>query len=114
MVDIREGDVLVVGSEEYPVKAVEIWTKASWNTAAFKKMANVSASTKRNPAVNATTGKRGSPVAKLSGLSITPLDPVTQDVIERLALESPVRLLETFIADSTGFVHVIVEDLQYT
>lgn len=112
MVDIREGDTLVVGSEEYPVKAVEIWARTSFNTSSFAKMANVTASTKRNPAISG--GKRGAQATSLTGLSITPLDPVTQDVIERLALESPVRLLETFIADSTGFVHVIVEDLQHT
>ena len=111
MIDIREGDTLVVGSETYPVKAVEIWTKANWNTSAFQKMANVSASTKRNPTISG--GKRAAQTTSISGLSITPLDPVTQDVVERLALESPVRLLETFIADSTGFVHVIVEDLQH-
>jgi len=111
MVDIKEGDVFVVGTEEHPVKAVEIWTRSNFNTSAFAVMANVTASTKRSAAISG--GKRGKPVTNLSGLACTPLDPVTQDVIERLALESPVRLLETFIADSSGFVHVIVEDLQH-
>jgi hypothetical protein len=112
MVDIREGDILVVGSSEYPVKAVEVWTKANFHTNSFTKMANVSASTKRNPAIS--SGKRGSATTNLTGLSITPLDPATLDVVERLALESPVRLLETFISDTTGFVYVVVEDLQHT
>ena len=112
MIDIKEGDILVVSSEEYPVKAVEKWLKADFNTYGFARMAILTASTKRNPAIS--SGKRGASTENLTGLSITPLDPVTQDVIERLALESPVRLLETFIADSTGFVHVIVEDLQHT
>jgi len=111
MIDIREGDTLVVGSENYPVKAVEIWTRSNFNTSSFAKLANVSASTKRNPAISG--GKRGTQTTSVTGLKITPLDPVTQDVVERLALESPVRLLETFIADSAGFVHVIVEDLQH-
>ena len=109
MVDILEGDLLIVGSSEYPVKAVEVWTKSSFNTSGFAKMANVSASTKRPPAI--TDGLRGSMATNETGLSITPLDPITAEVAERLALESPVRMLETFIADSTGFVHVIVEDL---
>ena len=112
MVDIKEGDLLIVSSEEFPVKAVEKWTKSNFNTYGFAHMATVTASTKRNPAISG--GKRGAATENLTGLSITPLDPVTQDVIERLALESPVRLLETFIADSSGFVHVIVEDLQHT
>lgn len=111
MVDIREGDILVVGTATYPVKAVEIWTKANFNTSSFAKMANVSVSTKRNPNVDAN-GKRATSAQQVTGLMATPLDPVTQDVVERLALESPVRLLETFITDSTGFVHVIVEDIQ--
>lgn len=110
MIDIREGDVLVIGSTEYPVKAVEVWTKANWNTYAFQRMANVTASTKR---ATMTSGKRGTPTTNLLGQKCTPLDPITAEVAERLALESPVRMLETFIADSTGFVHVIVEDLLY-
>jgi hypothetical protein len=112
MVDIKEGDILVVSSEEYPVKAVEKWVKSNFNTYGFSRMATVTASTKRNPAIS--DGKRGAAVENLTGLSITPLDPVTEDVTIRLALESPVRLLETFIADSSGYVHVIVEDLQHT
>ena len=110
MVDIREGDFLVVGSDSYPVKAVEEWTKANWNSYAFKHMATVTASTTRNPSV--ASGKRGTQAENLTGLSITPLDPVTQEIRERLALEGPHRLLETFISDSSGFVHVIIEDLK--
>lgn len=110
MIDIKEGDIFIVDSEEHPVKAVELWPKTHFHTEGFKRMANVTASTKR---ATMTGGKRGLPVAKLSGLKCTPLDPVTADVIERLALESPVRLRETFIADSTGFVHVMIEDLQH-
>lgn len=108
MIDIREGDVLVIGSEEYPVKAVEVWTKASFNTYGFQRMANVSASTKR---ATISSGKRSAPTANLSGLKCTPLDAITAEVAARLALESPVRMLETFLSDSTGFLHVIVEDL---
>ncbi len=110
MVDIREGDYLVVGSKEYPVKAVEMWASSNFHTSSFATMAIVSASTKRSVF---SDGKSGAPVAHLTSLAITPLDPVTQDVVERLALESPVRLLETFAADDDGFVHVIVEDLQH-
>ena len=110
MIDIREGDYLVVGLDEYPVKAVEIWNRLDFNTFSFSVMANITASTKRSAF---SDGKSGAPVAYLTSLAITPLDPVTQDIVERLALESPVRLLETFIADSAGFVHVIIEDLQH-
>ena len=110
MIDVKEGDSLVIGSDEYAVKAVEAWSKSSFNTSSFAAMASVSASTKRATLAN---NKRGTPSTYLTGLKCTPLDPVTQDIVERLALESPIRMLETFIADSTGFVHVIVEDPQY-
>ena len=111
MVDIREGDLLVVSTREYPVKAVEVWTKANWNSY-FQRMTSVTASTKRPPALS--NGLRsGTAVTNLASIKITPLDPITAEVAQRLALESPVRMLETFIADSTGFVHVIVEDLLY-
>jgi len=109
-IDIKEGDLLVIGSDEYPVKSVMEWSKSHFNTYGFSRMASVSASTKRNPAIS--SGKRGAAAEKLTGLSITPLDPVSNDIIERLALDSPVRLLQTFIADSSEFVHVIVEDLK--
>ncbi len=110
VIDVKEGDILTVGSRDYTVKAVEVWQKSNFNTSVFSVMASLSASTKR--AVLAG-GKRGTPSTYLTGLKCTPLDPVTQDVVERLALESPIRMLETFMADSTGFVHVIVEDPQY-
>ena len=113
MIDVREGDILIVGSDSYPVKAVEVWTKANWNTYAFQRMASVTASTKRPPSLTAGGLRSGTAVTNLSSIKITPLDPITAEVAERLALESPVRMLETFIADSTGFVHVIVEDLLY-
>ena len=111
MINIREGDVLVVGGQNYPVKAVEEWTQANWNTKSFQRMAIVSATTKRNPTVDAN-GKRSTATSNLTGLSITPLDPIDLEVSQRLGLDSPARMLETFIADSTGFVHVVVEDLK--
>ena len=111
MTDILEGDLLVVGTDEHPIKAVEVWSKANFNTRGFIRMASVSMSTKRVPVI--VDGKRGTATTKLSGLKGTPLDPVSAEVIERLGLDSPVRLLETFIGDSTGFLHLIVEELQF-
>lgn len=110
MINIREGDMLVVSGKDYPIKAVEEWVKANWNTKSFQRMATLTVSTKRPPTVGAD-GKRGTSATSLTGLKATPLDPASQEVIERLALESPVKLLETFIADSTGFVHLVVEEL---
>ena len=112
MIDIKEGDVLVSGTNEYPVRAVLYYEKADWNTKSFAHMATKTVSTKRNPTVDAS-GKRGTLTTSLTGLKATPLDPADQEIIQRLALESPVQLLETFIADSAGFVQLIVEDLKH-
>lgn len=108
--DIREGDILVVGSKEYPIKECGEWSDVRLNTPAFRLMANVSASTKRSPAIS--SGKRGSPTTNLSNLKCTPLDPVSSDIQERIALDTPMELLQTFLADGNGFVHLVLEDLK--
>lgn len=65
-------------------------------TASFARMATVTASTKRSPAVSG--GKRGAPATNIASLSCTPLDPVDPDLRQRLALETPHELLQTFVA----------------
>jgi hypothetical protein len=102
--DIREGDFLVVGSDEYPIKSCADWTKSGMNSTSFRRMATVTAGTKRT--------KKGEPATVLSNLKCTPLDPVDPELRRRLALETPHELLQTFIADSAGFVHLILEDLK--
>lgn len=108
--DIREGDVLVVGSKDYPIKECGEWATDRMNTPGFRRMANVSASTKRAPAISA--GKRGAPVTNLTGLKCTPLDPVSSDIQKRVALDTPMELLQTFLTDGDGFVHLVLEDLK--
>lgn len=63
-------------------------------SASFTKMATVTASTKRPP--NVSGGKRGAPVTNIASLSVTPLDPISAELKERLGLESPMELLQTF------------------
>ena len=108
--DVKEGDILVVGTKEYPIKECGEWSTQVMNTPHFRLMANVTASTKRPPAIS--SGKRGAPVVHLSGLKCTPLDPVSSDIQQRVALNTPMELLQTFLADSSGFVHIVVEDLK--
>lgn len=110
MIDVKEGDILVVSSVEYPVRSVGEWVKSSLHTKSFLKMATATASTKRSPAI--ASGKRGSPSTNLSGLSCLPLDPVQPELARRLALDTPHELLQTFVSDGTGFLHVIIEDLK--
>ena len=108
--DILEGDTLVVGSKEYPIKECGEWSTDKMNTLGFRRMANVTASTKRPPAISG--GKRGEATTKLSGLKCTPLDPVSSEIRKRVALDTPMELLQTFLTDGSGFVHLVVEELK--
>jgi hypothetical protein len=108
--DILEGDTLVVGSKDYPIKECGEWKTDRMNTPGFRRMATEHASTKRPPAI--AGGKRGAATTNLTGLKCTPLDPVSSEIQRRVALETPMELLQTFITDGTGFVHLVVEDIK--
>ena len=58
----------------------------------------VTASTKRAPAIS--SGKRGTPTTNVSSLKCTPLDPVEPEVRQRLALNTPHELMETFTLET--------------
>ena len=102
--NILEGDTLVVGTKRYPIKSCAEWSAPRMNTAGFRRMASVTAGTERT--------KKGEPSTLLSGLKCTPLDPVDPDLRRRMALETPHELLQTFLTDGSGFVHLILEDLK--
>ena len=108
--DILEGDTLVVAGKDYPIRECAEWRTDRMNTAGFRRMANVSASTKRAPVM--AGGKRGEAAAKLIGLKCTPLDPVSPEIQKRVALDTPMELLQTFITDGNGFVHLVLEDVK--
>lgn len=108
--DIHEGDYLVVAGKDYPIKECAEWQDPRMNTVAIRRMANVSCSTKRPPAM--VTGLQAAATAKLLGLKCTPLDPVDSEIRKRLAVDAPVELLQTFITDGSGFVHLVLEDLK--
>ncbi len=108
MLDIKEGDVLVVGANEYPIKASAEWAGMKV-TSSFRRLATISASTKR-----ATTsgGKRSAATTYLSGLSMTPLDPVSAELASSVGLSTPHELKQCYCGDSTGFLHLVIEDLK--
>lgn len=112
MLDIREGDFLVVGTKEYPIKAVLDFAKSEFNTPSFAKLCTVTASTKRPPTVNASTGLRSTSSTNLSNLKCMPLDPASNEIMVRYGTGAPTELLTTFIADAAGFVELILEDLK--
>lgn len=66
----------------------------------FAKMATVTASTKRSPAISGA--KRGTPATNLTGIACTPLDPadpgLRAELQQRLAPEgTPMEILQTFV-----------------
>lgn len=109
-VDIRQGDYLVVGANEYPIRSCADYAKTGMLSASFLRMATISASTKRSPAI--ANGKRGDLATNLTGLVCSPLDPVSAEQAQRLVLDTPHELLQTFVSDGTGFVHLVLEDLR--
>ena len=68
----------------------------------FARAANVTASTKRAPAISG--GRRGAAAANLTSLSCTPLDPVDPELRARLGLDTPHELLQTFVDTALDIV----------
>ena len=60
----------------------------------FTRFATVTASTKRPPAIS--SGKRGAAVQNLASLSCLPLDPVDPELQQRLGIDTPHEVLQTF------------------
>ena len=107
--DILAGDFLVVGSTEYPVRAVEDWSTHGFGTSnSFKLMASVSCTTKRPPAVS--SGKRGAPAENLTGLKCTPLDRVQPELTAQIPSAMPYDTLQTFISDGTDYSRLILDN----
>jgi hypothetical protein len=105
--DILNGDILVVGSTEYPIRAVAVQAFRVDVGATFPILATVTASTKRPPAMSG--GKRGAPVAQIASMKCTPLDTVNAEVAKRAGLDTPMNLLQTFC--DGGRIQLVVERL---
>ena len=63
-------------------------------SASFTKLATVTASTTRSPAVS--SGKIGAKVTNIVKLKCTPIDPLDPKIAETIILESPATLLITY------------------
>ena len=61
----------------------------------FTRLLTVTASTKRPPAVS--NGKRGELAAHLSTLKCSALDPVSAEISQRVALNTPHEVLQAFV-----------------
>lgn len=110
MLDIREGDLLVVNGQEYPIRSVAYWQMNRAANLSFRRLARMPAATKRSPGIS--DGKRGEPRFLLTGLLCTPLDPADPEIRRRLGLDTPHELLETTLADEEGFHSLVLEDLK--
>lgn len=109
MIDIQNGDILVVGGKEYPVRSAADWN-AVRITPTFVRNASIPASTKRGTSDD--SGKITPASEYLTGLKCTHLDPVSAELASTAGLDTPARLRQTFVADTTGVLHLIVEELQ--
>lgn len=108
--DITNGDILVVAGREYPIRSVAFW-EGPILAFGFGFMATKTASTKRSPAISG--GKVGTPVTQEANITCTPLDPVDPEIRQRLALDTPHEVLQTFVPDgSNGFFHLVLEELK--
>lgn len=106
-IDIREGDILVYGGQDYPIRAVDPWV---WNDdATLGGLDTITVSVKRQPAL--VNGKRASPATVIASITCLPLDPLSSLTQERPDLQTPHVLLETFLSSADEYYHVIVEDL---
>jgi len=108
--DIREGDVLVVAGTEYPIKACGEWAWGYVHARGMRRMCSATASTKRTPDMSG--GKRGPIADHLTGLRCTPLDPVDPNLAQRLALNTPHELLQSYVDGGDIFYELVVEDLK--
>jgi len=110
--DILPGDRLVVGGNEYPIRAVEEWDRHRFgSSASYARQATVACSTKRNPAID-SDGNRSDPVANLTGLKCTPLDPGSAEITQRSGTNAPMETMRCIISDSVNFVQLTLEDLK--
>jgi len=110
MYDIQaDNDILSVGNVDYPIRAVGAWSQSPVSPS-LKRLANVSASTKR---AVMSGGERGAPTTFLTGLSIMPLDPLatTEELKLREQLKTPHTLRQTVVVASDGFTALVVEVL---
>lgn len=108
--DIKEGDTLMVGTKEYPIKSCADWSDWDYGSHGLRRFLKVKASTKRSPSMS--SGKRGSSTMQIRSLKCTPLDPVSAEIASRPDLETPHELLQTFADGGDAFYHLILEDIK--
>lgn len=107
--DIKRGDILTIGSKDYPIRAMETWNASGFSKASFSRFASVTASTKRAPAASAG-GLVTAAAASIASLKCTPLEPVDSETRQRLLLNTPMTISQTFV-DGDSYLRLVVEVL---
>jgi hypothetical protein len=110
MLDIREGDILVMNGKEYPILYCATWKDAvAGSTATFKRMCSETASTKRPPAVSGAV--RGDPEELLSSIKLTPLDPLGRHYSMMVATlpRHPYEMRAAYVDGGDTFYEILVE-----
>ena len=108
-IDIKRGDFLIVGTEQYAVKEMEWWDLENANTPAFVRMATVDCSTKRPTFTNSKRETVANASVNLSGLKCTPFDVLSSDLALRLDLKTLHTLRQTQISNNTGYKILVIE-----
>lgn len=109
--DIREGDILVMNSRDYPILFCGVWKAKHGSTPAMQRMCTETASTKRPPAVVGAV--RGDATTNLTSLSVMPLDPVGgRDINVRTLPIAPHEVRRTIVDGGDTFYEVYVENIR--
>ncbi len=109
MLDIKNGDLLVAGASEYPIRSRAFYPNSQGVAGMMFSDAYIPCSTKR-----ARVDGSGDEI-KLDpslGLTCTPLWPADPQKTATVVLDTPVTLLQTYLPDTDGFFELLVEELQ--
>lgn len=109
MLDIQNGDQLIISATTYQISAVTHYNAHGFGTSrAFGSLATVACSTKRRGAV--VTGYQPAPTNNLTGIYCTPLEIVTADTRQTPITNTPVVLWETFITNGVDFARLEIQE----
>lgn len=108
-IDIKKGDYLVVGTDQYVIREVEWWELKNANTPAFVKLATVSCSTKRLSFSNNKRQTVENASTHLTDLKCTSFDVISANVALRLDLKTLYTLRQTQISNATGYKILVLE-----
>lgn len=108
-IDLKRGDILTDDSIDYAILLVDPWQMLRRKSRGIKRLMTTCYSTKRNP----PGGKRGLPVAHLSNVIGTPIQPgVSRDILQRIDTQTPYRARQVFFYDGgKTYYHCIVEEV---